>query len=113
MKGTMQRFCFTLDLRPDPTLIAKYLDLHRDGRPEIHRSIRHAGVLDMQIFILGNRLFFMIMDTTDSFTLEHKAALDRANPSVVEWERLMSSFQNVDPSGDSTEKWQLMKKYSN
>jgi L-rhamnose mutarotase len=100
----MLRFCFALELRPDPALIAEYVELHREGRPEIHRSIRDAGVLDMQIFLLGNQLF-MIMDTTDAFTLEDKAALDRANPSVVAWEQLMSRFQNVDPSGDLAGRW--------
>ncbi|WP_035353777.1 L-rhamnose mutarotase [Edaphobacter aggregans] len=97
----MQRFCFTLDLRPDPELIAEYIELHRSGRPEIHKGIRDAGVLDMQIFIAGNQLF-MIMDATDSFTLDHKAAMDRANPAVMEWERLMSRFQNVDEESDLT-----------
>ena len=109
MKGAMKRFCFTLELRPDPALIAEYVELHREGRPEIHRSIRDAGVLDMQIFLLGTQLF-MIMDTTDAFTLEHKAALDHANPSVVAWERLMSRFQNADPSGDFAGRWQAMRK---
>lgn len=105
----MQRFCFTLKLRPDSELIAEYVELHRDGRPEIHQSIRDAGVTDMQIFLNGNQLF-MIMDTTDSFTLERKAAMDLANPAVVEWERLMSRFQDVDEHGDSTKRWQLLTK---
>ncbi len=105
----MQRYCFTLDLRPDQALIDEYVALHRDGRPEIHQSIRDAGVLDMQIFLLGNRMF-MIMDTEDDFTMERKAAMDAANPKVQEWEQLMSRFQNVDTDGSDFKKWRLMQK---
>lgn len=105
----MQRFCFTLDLRPDPELIAQYVDHHRLGRPEIHQSIRNAGVVDMQIFLLENRLF-MIMDTSDSFTLEAKAAMDQMNPAVVAWESLMARYQSVDPNSNLSGRWQLMTK---
>jgi L-rhamnose mutarotase len=106
---SMQRFCFTLHLRSDPALIAEYVELHRDGRPEIHQSIRDAGVIDMQIYLIGNQLF-MIIDTTDSFTLEKKAAMDLANPAVVEWERLMGRFQEVDEMSDPTKRWRLIEK---
>jgi L-rhamnose mutarotase len=105
----MQRFCFTLDLRPDSSLIAEYVELHRQGRPEIHQSIRDSGVLDMQIFLIHNRLF-MVMDTDDMFTLEHKAAMDLANPKVLEWEQLMARFQDVDASSDPTGRWMLLEK---
>lgn len=105
----MQRFCFTLDLRPNQKLIDEYVEHHKFGRPEIHHSIRSAGVLDMQIFLLGNRLF-MIIDTTDDFTLEAKAAMDKANPAVMEWEQLMARYQDVDPAGNPTSRWQPMQK---
>ena len=108
-KGRMRRFCFTLDLRPDLELIAEYVDLHRHGRPEIHQSIREAGVLDMQIFLIENHLF-MIMDTTDAFTLESKAAMDLANPQVMEWEQLMSRFQAIDQDSDPTKRWRPLQK---
>jgi L-rhamnose mutarotase len=105
----VQRYCFALDLRPDPILIAEYIRLHEEVWPEIQKSIRDAGVLDMQIYRLGNRLF-MIMDTLDDFMLERKAAMDAANPKVIEWETLMGTFQQVDAAGDPTRRWQLMEK---
>jgi L-rhamnose mutarotase len=104
----MQRFCFTLNLRPDPQLIEEYVELHKKGRPEINQSIKDAGVLDMQIYLLGNQLF-MIMDTTDSFTLEHKAEMDHANPAVIEWESLMTRFQDVDSDSALNSRWRQMK----
>ena len=100
----MQRFCLMLDLRPDPALIEQYIAHHRAVWPEIQESIRDAGVLDMQIYNSGNRLF-MIMDTTDDFTPERKAAMDAANPRVLEWERLMGRFQQVDEAANPTTRW--------
>ena len=105
----MQRFCLTLDLRADPELIAEYVAHHRVVSMEIRQSIRDAGIIDMQIFLLGNRLF-MIMDTTEDFTLEAKAAMDRSNPAVLEWEQLMAKYQDVPANGDLTSKWQVMDK---
>ncbi len=105
----MQRFCLTLDLRNDPALIAEYIEHHKEGRPEIHASIRDAGVVDMQLFELGGRLF-MIMDTMDDFSFERKAAMDAANPRVQEWEALMAKFQDVGPEDDPGGKWKVMRK---
>ena len=105
----MQRYCFTLDLRRDPALIAEYIALHKVGRPEIHQSIRDAGVLDMQLFELDGRLF-MIMDTVDDFSFERKAAMDSANPRVQEWEALVAKFQDVGADSSFGAKWKLMHK---
>ena len=105
----MKQYCLTLDLRPDKDLIEEYVELHRVGRPQIHRSIREAGVLDMRIYLLNCRLV-MIMETTDEFTFERKAAMDLANPEVQEWEQLMSRFQDVELDSNSTARWQLMEK---
>ncbi len=105
----MQRFCLALDLRPNPMLIAEYIRLHQQVWPEIRSSIYDAGVIDMQIYRSGNQLF-MIMDAHDDFTLERKAAMDAANPKVIEWETLMGKFQQVDESGDPTKRWQVLEK---
>ncbi|NYF90194.1 L-rhamnose mutarotase [Tunturiibacter empetritectus] len=105
----MKRFCLTLSLRPDPELIAEYIEHHRIGRPEIHQSIRDAGVLDMEIFHLQG-ILFMIMDTTNDFTFERKAEMDRLNPAVQAWESLMSSYQNVSSGSDPSTRWRQMEK---
>ena len=108
-ESNMKQYCLTLDLRPDKDLIAEYVELHRVGRPEIHKSIRDAGVHDMKIYLLHRRLV-MIMVTTDDFTFERKAAMDLANPEVQEWELLMSRYQDIAIDSDSTARWQLMEK---
>jgi L-rhamnose mutarotase len=103
----MQRFCLMLDLREDPELIAQYIEYHRNVWPEIQQSIRDAGILNMQIYQAGRRLF-MILDAQDSFTFEQKAAMDRANPKVLEWEELMARFQQVEAGEDPTKRWKPM-----
>lgn len=105
----MKRQCFALDLKNDPALIAEYEHWHKaeNGWPEIRESIIEAGVIDMQIYRTGNRLF-MIMETDDNFRNEEKAALDAANPKVREWEQLMWKFQEPLPWAADNEKWVKM-----
>jgi len=87
-----QRHCLTLDLKNDPALIAEYKRYHQDVWPGIKQSLRAAGILDMEIYLLGTRMF-MIIETEDSFSFARKAELDRNNPKVMEWEALMGKFQ--------------------
>ena len=107
----MKRYCFALDLKDDPHLIAEYENWHKEGNgwPEISQSITDAGVIDMQIYRTGNRLT-MIMETADNFNPEEKARLDKNNPKVAEWEQLMSKFQQPLSWAAKDEKWVLMKK---
>jgi len=105
----MKRYCLALDLVDDPQLIAEYEHLHKpeNVRPEIKKSIRDAGISRMDIYRTGNRLF-MIMETTDDFSFDKKAAMDAANPQVQEWERFVWKFQQPLPWAKKGEKWILM-----
>lgn len=105
----MKRYCLALDLHDDPELIAAYERWHRPEHcwPGIKDSIREAGIVDMEIYRTGNRLF-MIMETADDFSFEAKAAMDAANPLVQEWEQLMSTFQQSLPWNQSGGKWLLI-----
>ncbi len=90
----MQRFCLTLQLKPSPTLIEQYIAYHRAVWPEVLESLRACGIEEMEIYLLDTTLT-MIMDTDDTFTLERKAAMDAANPTVQKWERTMEQFQDA------------------
>jgi L-rhamnose mutarotase len=103
----MERYCFTLDLKDDPELIAEYERLHKEVWPEILESIRNAGIEDMEIYRLQNRLF-MIMNVSESFSFSEKAASDAANVKVQEWEELMWKYQQQLPGAQPGEKWMLM-----
>ena len=102
-----QRYCLTLDLKNDPKLIAEYKKHHEKIWPEITASIRESGIEDMEIYLLGTRMF-MIMQVNDSFSFQEKAAADAANPKVQEWEQLMWKFQQALPQAKPGEKWMLM-----
>jgi L-rhamnose mutarotase len=104
-----KRYCLTLDLKDDPQLIAEYKQHHERVWPEILESIKSSGIEDMEIYLLGTRMF-MIMDANDRFSFEAKGAADRSNPKVAEWERLMWKFQQPLPQAKPGEKWLLMER---
>jgi len=106
---SMQRYCFTLNLQDDPLLIEEYKQYHRAVWPEILESIRSSGVTDMEIYLLGTRMF-LIMDVGPDFSMEAKDAADAANPKVQEWEQLMWKYQKALPGAKPGEKWILMDK---
>ncbi|MCU7547969.1 L-rhamnose mutarotase [Chitinophagaceae bacterium LB-8] len=105
----MKKHCLALDLNEDPALIAEYEAWHQMVWPEVKESIIDSGILNMEIFRTGNRLF-MIMETDESFSFERKSVMDEANEKVQEWERLMWKFQQPLPWAKAGEKWILMDK---
>jgi L-rhamnose mutarotase len=105
----MDRFCFTLDLKNDPALIAEYEAYHENVWPEIMESIRTSGIENMQIYRFSNRLF-MIMEVNETFSFDKKGAADAGNEKVQEWEELMWKYQQAVPGAKAGEKWVLMDK---
>ena len=105
----MPRHCLTLDLQDDPKKIAEYKRYHEKIWPEIRDSLFDAGVTDMEIYLIGTRMF-MIMDVAEGFSFEKKAAMDSANPKVLEWEALMGNFQAVPKGADAVRRWAVMEK---
>jgi L-rhamnose mutarotase len=105
----MKRYCLALDLKNDPALISEYEAYHRSVWPEILSSIKESGIESMEIYRTGNRLF-MIMETTNEFSFEDKAAADLSNTKVQEWEQLMWKYQLALPGSIPGEKWRLMEK---
>jgi L-rhamnose mutarotase len=104
-----RRFCLTLDLKDDPQLIAEYKKHHRHVWPEIIQNLRAAGVEDLEIYLLGTRLF-MILEVTEAFSFESKERADRALPKLQEWETLMWNYQQPLPQARPGEKWMLMER---
>lgn len=104
-----QRYCLTLDLKDDPASIAEYRKYHEKIWPEITESIRASGIEDMEIYLLGTRMF-MIMEVNEKFSFEAKARADKSNAKVQEWEALMWKFQQALPQAKPGEKWLLMER---
>ena len=107
----VKRYCQTLNLKNSPKLIAEYRKVHSREKawPEIRAGIRSVGILEMEIYILGSRLF-MIVETPLDFDWE--TAMDRLShlPRQAECEEYVSKFQECVPTSTSTEKWKLMER---
>lgn len=105
----VKRYCQTMDLKDDPELIKEYIRHHSaaESWAEIREGIRTVGILEMEIYLLGSRLF-MIVETPLDFDWE--TAMEKLNtlPRQAEWENLMACFQNTLPGASSAEKWTLM-----
>src|SRR5215469_12088846 len=99
-----KRYCLTLDLIDDPQLIVEYRKYHEKIWPEITKSIKDSGIEDMEIYLLGTRMF-MIIEVNEAFSFQHKATADLSNPKVQEWEQLMWKFQQALPEAKPGEKW--------
>ena len=110
-KIPVKRYCQTLDLRQNPELIREYRKLHSEAHfwPEILQGIRSVGILEMEIYILGARLFMIVEAPTDfdwNSSMKKLATL----PRQEEWESTVSAFQQALPGATSAEKWKLMER---
>jgi L-rhamnose mutarotase len=108
----MRRLCLTLDLKNDETAISEYRRYHVKIWPEVRDSLIEAGVIDMEIYLLGTRMF-MIMDVDDTFSLSAKAAADAVNAKVQEWETIMHRFQEKLPQSGPEQWWVVMDRVFN
>ena len=106
-----KRYCKTLTLEDDPKLIEDYKKVHAPGAvwPEITQGMMDVGILDMEIYLTGTRLF-MIMDTVPDF--DHDIAMTRlaTMPRQSEWETYVSRFQKTSADASADEKWQLIER---
>lgn len=104
-------YCRTLELRDNPELIREYRRRHEKGNvwQEIIDGIRQVGILEMEIYILGTRLF-MIVETPADLDLD--AAMNKLAtlPRQAEWETYMSELQDTSADATSDEKWQMMER---
>ena len=106
-----KRYCKTLTLEDDPQLIEDYKKVHAKGAvwPEITRGMLDVGILDMEIYLVGTRLF-MIMDTVPDFDHESAMAELATKPRQSEWEAYVSKFQQTSSEASGDEKWQIIER---
>ena len=107
-KGPVKRYCRTMNLKDNPELIAEYRKRHSQEHSwkEIREGIKQVGILEMEIYILGNRLF-MIVETPLDFDWDTAMARLATLPRQQEWEDYMSIFQDCEQGATATEKWQM------
>ena len=109
--GKTKRYVQMLDIRDDPQLIAQYRKWHSEeySWKEIRDGIRQVGILEMEIYILGNHLV-MVVDAPADF--DWLSAMDRLAtlPRQAEWEAFVAQFQGCSADARSDEKWQMMER---
>lgn len=107
----VKRYCQTLELKNDAELIKEYVKRHSQAEawPEIREGIRSVGILEMEIYIMGGRLF-MIVETPLDFDWDTAMAKLATLPRQQEWEEYMSLFQQCASGATSNEKWQMMER---
>ena len=97
-------------MKNDPELIRTYRSLHAKENvwKEIVAGIREVGILEMEIYLLGCKLF-MIVEVPADFDWDSAMARMATLPRQAEWEALTAKYQDVGSgSASSAEKWQLM-----
>ena len=100
-----------MDLKDDKELIAEYVKRHsrEESWQEIRAGIREVGILEMEIYILGNRLF-MIVETPLDFDWDSAMARLATLPRQQEWEDFMAIFQQCNAGDTANEKWKMMER---
>lgn len=107
----VKRYCQTLSLRDNQELIEAYRKAHskEESWPEIRAGIREVGILEMEIYILGSKLF-MIVETPLNFDWDKAMAKLATLPRQAEWEEYVAKFQQCAEGATSDEKWQMMER---
>jgi L-rhamnose mutarotase len=103
----MSRYVLTVDLKDDPAAIAAYREHHRSVWREVIDSLRRAGIVNMDIYLLERR-GVMILETDGRDPRRCFAAHVASSPRVREWEALMKTLQQTPPGGNPGEWWAQM-----
>ena len=110
-EGRVKRYVQFLEISEDPELVAQNRKWQSEeySWKEVRDGIREVGILEMEIYILGNKLV-MIVDTPADFQWEKAMARLATLPRQAEWEAFLSNFQGCAAEARSDEKWQPMER---
>ena len=104
--GKIKRYVQFLRIEDGPELMAQYRYWHSEEHhwKEIRDGIREVGILEREIYMLGNQLV-MIVDAPADF--DWQEAMDRLAtlPRQAEWEAFVARFQGCRADARSDEKW--------
>ena len=110
-EGKIKRYVQYLEISDDPELLAQYKKWHSEEYhwKEIRDGIRKVGILEMEIYLLGNHLTMIVDAPVD---LDWQAAMNRLAtlPRQAEWEAFVSKFQGCSSEARSDEKWRPMER---
>ena len=107
----LKRYVQFLEIKDDPELMAQYRYWHSEAHhwQEIREGIKAVGILEMEIYLLGNHLTMIVDAPAD---LDWQAAMNRLAtlPRQAEWEAFVSKFQGCSSEARSDEKWRPMER---
>ena len=106
-----KRYVQTMELKEDSELIRKYREAHDKEHfwKEIEEGIKAVGILEMEIYILDNRLV-MIVDAPLDFDWNEAMTRLATLPRQAEWEKHVAEFQDCAANATSDQKWQMMER---
>lgn len=104
----MKQYALTLNLVDDRDKIEQYKAYHRAVWPEVQECLRVVGIVNMDIYLLGRRLFMMLQahdafDPTRDFP-----RLSTLHPRYKEWQEIMDGYQERVPEAGDGEHWAVM-----
>ena len=106
----MKNLGMSLDLVDDPESIEEYKKYHRDVWPEVKKGLAEIGIKNMNIYLIGNRLF-MAISVPDSFDLKKDfQKYTESSKIAAEWDLLMRKFQQKTPFTSEEDWWAPMEK---
>ena len=109
--GKLKRYVQFLEICDDPQLMAEYRKWHSEAFhwKEIRDGIKAVGILEMELYMLGNRLV-MIVDAPADFDWQEAMNRLATLPRQAEREAFVSKFQGCAANARSDEKWQPMER---
>ena len=109
--GKVKRYVQFLEITDDPELMAQYRYWHSEEHHwrEIREGIRAVGILEMELYMLGNKLV-MIVDAPADFRWQEAMTRLATLPRQQEWEESMAEYQQCRQDATSDEKWQMMER---
>jgi L-rhamnose mutarotase len=100
-----KRFCQYIELNPETVEQYKYWHRSENIWPEIPEGIRRAGIIDMEIYVIGSH-GIMLLTTPADFDWDAAFGALAGYERQAEWEAFVAPFQ-LAGNGRSDEKWQL------
>lgn len=104
------RYALALDLVDDEQRIAAYEKAHEHIWPEVRDHLLANGVLGMEIYRLGTRLFMVMEVDPNTYSEAAMAVAAHNNPAIERWETLMWNYQVPTPWTPPGEKWVVMRR---
>ena len=113
MSRPITRYALALDLVDDESKIAAYEKAHESIWPEVREHLLAQGVLAMEIYRLGTRMFMVMEVDPEVYSEEAMARASLDNEAIVRWETLMWTYQAPTPWTPAGQKWVPMRRIFN